>query len=255
MLAILSPAKSLNAETSAPALPATTPEFIDKAATLAEQMRQCSPADLASLMKLSDKLSALNAARFEQWDANHSNPELLPAVYAFNGDVYQGLDATSLSNEARARLNDRIRILSGLYGLLRPTDAMRPYRLEMGTKLKSGPIRSLPDYWKATVTEAINQSLQGRPLVNLASQEYAQAVDMQRIESPVITPVFKDLKNGEYKIISFYAKRARGLMARFLVENTVASSDDLKSFDYQGYRYSAADSTASSPCFTRDPNA
>lgn len=255
MLAILSPAKSLNSEVTVARPDTTVPQFVEEAAVLAEQMRQYSPSDLAGLMKLSDTLSALNAARFEQWQPDHTADELLPAVYAFNGDVYQGLDVTSLSAAALGRLNDRIRILSGLYGVLRPSDAMRPYRLEMGTRFKTGPITSLPNYWKETVTSHLNQTLDGRPLLNLASQEYAQAVDLKAIEGGVITPVFKDLKNGEYKIISFYAKRARGLMARFLLEQEVDARADLHAFDYQGYVYSKAHSTPEAPCFLRDPSA
>lgn len=255
MLAILSPAKSLNTALT-PGLPsATTPAFIDRAAVLAEHMRHYSPSDLANLMKLSDKLSALNAARFEEWSSDHQSAELLPAVFAFNGDVYQGLDVHTLSPSALEAVNARIRILSGLYGLLRPFDAMRPYRLEMGTKLAHGPASSLPDYWRETVTEALNETLQGAMLVNLASNEYAAAVDFSAINGPVISPVFKDLKNGEYKIISFYAKRARGLMARFLVEQDVNHPDGLKAFDYAGYRYSETHSKPNAPCFIRDPEA
>lgn len=255
MLAILSPAKSLNTEVT-PGLPSpTTPEFIDRAAVLADHMRNYSPSDLANLMKLSDKLSALNAVRFEEWSSDHQSKDLLPAVFAFSGDVYQGLDVHSLNSTALEAVNTRIRILSGLYGLLRPFDAMRPYRLEMGTKLAQGPANSLPDYWRETVTQALNETLRGAMLVNLASNEYAAAVDFSAINGPVISPVFKDLKNGEYKIISFYAKRARGLMARFLVEHNVDSPEGLKAFDYAGYRYSETHSKANAPCFIRDPQA
>lgn len=253
MLAILSPAKSLNSDVTVDHPQTTVPQFVDKAAALVEQMRQFSPSDLAALMKLSDKLSALNAARFEQWQVDHTADDLLPAVLAFNGDVYQGLNAASLSPALLDRLNSRLRILSGLYGVLRPMDAMRPYRLEMGTRLTTGPVTSLPQYWKETVTTHLNQSLEGRPLLNLASQEYAQAVDLDAIDGGVITPVFKDLKNGEYKVISFYAKRARGLMARFLVEHDINTSTDLRAFDSQGYTFSETHSTPDAPCFLRDP--
>ena len=255
MLAIISPAKSLNTERTAEMPPASNPEFLAEACVLAEKMRRLSPSDLAGLMKLSDKLSALNAARFEEWQLDHSASELLPAVYAFNGDVYQGLDVQTLSSDALARLNDHVRILSGLYGILRPLDAMRPYRLEMGTKMTDPEVPSLPAYWQSRVTEALNQALNGQTLVNLASNEYAAAVDFKAIKSPVISPIFKDLKNGEYKIISFYAKRARGLMARYIVEAAVDSMDQLLAFDYQGYRYSKAHSTPDKPCFIRDPGA
>lgn len=253
MFAILSPAKSLNTDLTAERSRITSPQFLKQAAQLAEMMRGYSPSDLAVLMKLSDKLSALNAARFEEWNIDHQSNDLLPAIDAFNGDVYQGLDAQTLDNVALDRLSERIRILSGLYGLLRPFDAMRPYRLEMGTKLKGQAVPSLPDFWKVQVTESLNELLEGRPLVNLASNEYAAAVDFKSINGSVISPVFKDRKNGEYKIISFYAKRARGLMARFMVESDARTMDDLRQFDYNGYRYSESLSQDNAPCFIRDP--
>jgi hypothetical protein len=253
MLAILSPAKSLNTDLSVDRSNISNPQFLEQAAELAEMMRGFSPSDLASLMKLSDKLSALNAARFEEWSIDHQADDLLPAIYAFNGDVYQGLDVQTLSSDALNRLSNHVRILSGLYGLLRPFDAMRPYRLEMGTKLKGQAIASLPDFWKSRVTDALNVELKGRPLVNLASNEYSAAVDLKSIEGPVISPVFKDLKNGEYKIISFYAKRARGLMARYMVESDTQTANDLLGFDYDGYAFSEAHSKPNTPCFIRDP--
>ena len=253
MLAILSPAKSLNTDLSVDRSTITTPQFLEEATTLTTMMREFSPSDLASLMKLSDKLSALNAARFEQWSPDHHADDLLPAVYAFNGDVYQGLDVQTLSPDALNRLAGHVRILSGLYGLLRPFDAMRPYRLEMGTKLQGQAITSLPEFWKNKITQRLNADLNGAPLVNLASNEYSAAVDFRAIEGPVISPVFKDLKNGEYKIISFYAKRARGLMARFIVETDAQTVTDLQAFDDGGYRYSNKHSTLDAPCFIRDP--
>lgn len=253
MLAILSPAKSLNTDLSVDRSNISTPQFLEQAAELAEMMRGFSPSDLASLMKLSDKLSALNAARFEEWSIDHQADNLLPAIYAFNGDVYQGLDVQTLSSDALNHLSNHVRILSGLYGLLRPFDAMRPYRLEMGTKLKGQAIASLPDFWKSRVTDALNEELKGQPLVNLASNEYSAAVDLKSIEGPVISPVFKDLKNGEYKIISFYAKRARGLMARYMVESDTQTANDLLGFDYDGYAFSEAHSKPNTPCFIRDP--
>ena len=253
MLAILSPAKSLNTDLRVDRSNISVPQFMDQASQLANMMRDMTPADLASLMKLSDKLSALNAARFEQWNENHNSDDLLPAVYAFNGDVYQGLDVQTLGPDALKRLSTRIRILSGLYGLLRPFDAMRPYRLEMGTKLKGHSIPSLPEFWKTRITSELNSLLDGSALVNLASNEYSAAVDFKAMHGPVISPVFKDLKNGEYKIISFYAKRARGLMARFMVESDAQSVDDLLSFNYDGYSYSEDHSKPNAPCFIRDP--
>lgn len=255
MLAILSPAKSLNTNLNVDHSISTTPQFLEQATKLVEMMRGLSPSELASLMKLSDKLSALNTARFEEWKPNHEVDGLLPAIFAFNGDVYRGLDAPTLDSRALVRLADRVRILSGLYGLLRPFDALRPYRLEMGTNLKSKTIRSLPDFWRTDVTNALNRLLNGCPLINLASNEYSAAVDLKSIEAQVISPIFKDLKNGDYKIISFYAKRARGLMARFIVETDAQSADDLHGFDYGGYKFAPAFSKPDAPCFIRDPEA
>lgn len=253
MLAILSPAKSLNTNLSVDRSNITTPLFLDEAAILADMMKQLSPPELASLMKLSDKLALLNAARFEQWSPDHQAEELIPAIYAFNGDVYQGLDVQNLAPDALNRLTGHVRILSGLYGLLRPFDAMRPYRLEMGTKLKGQTIASLPYFWKTKITQKLNADLKGAPLINLASNEYAAAIDLNAIEGSVISPVFKNLKNGQYKTISFYAKRARGLMARFIVETDPQIVTALHAFDYDGYRYSKAHSKTDAPCFIRDP--
>ena len=255
MIAILSPAKSLNTEGPLDLPNSSEPLFLKQANQLADQMRNYTPSDLATLMKISDKLSTLNAARFEEWTPNHESSELLPAIYAFNGDVYQGLDIASLSREEFERASQQIRILSGLYGLLRPMDAIRPYRLEMGTKFKAGNIRSLHIYWREIVTGELNKVLSGAPLINLASNEYSAAVNFHRIDSEVVCPVFKDLKNGEYKIISFYAKRARGLMARFIAKTNAETFEDLKAFNYAGYKFSEAHSKPLSPCFIRDPEA
>ena len=253
MLIILSPAKSLNTKMNSVTHNVTAPQFLPEASKLAALMRQYSPSGLASLMKLSDKLSSLNAARFEQWQIDHSSTDLLPAIYAFNGDVYKGLDAQSLERGSLERLGDRARILSGLYGLLRPFDAIRPYRLEMGTKLSGHPFSSLTEFWKTLVTNELNQKLAGEPLLNLASKEYSAAVNFELIETPVISPVFKDFKNGEYKIISFHAKKARGMMARFVIETDARTFDALLAFDRAGYSYSEEYSTPKEPCFIRNP--
>lgn len=252
MLAILSPAKSLNTELSSVKHKLTAPQFLPEASELAAMMRQYSPSGLASLMKLSDKLSTLNAVRFEQWQIDHTCTDLLPAIYAFSGDVYQGLDAQSLKRDLLQRLGNRVRILSGLYGLLRPFDAIRPYRLEMGTKLSGRAFLSLSEFWKVLVTDELNQQLAGGTLLNLASKEYSAAVNFDLIERPVISPVFKDFKNGKYKIISFYAKKARGLMTRFVVETDVKTLDELLAFNYAGYAYSEQYSKPEAPCFIRN---
>jgi len=253
MRAILSPAKSLNAAVERRLPPTTVPRFLSESTQLATHMRDYDPPALAKLMHLSDKLAALNVARFGEWTTDHADPALLPALFAFNGDVYQGLDATTLSDAQIEAAQNQIRILSGLYGLLRPLDALRPYRLEMGTKLTIGQATSLAQFWRPQVTGALNAELQGEPLLNLASQEYADAVDFGQIASPVISPVFKDWKNGQYKIISFFAKRARGLMARFVVTENPRSEADLKDFSLGGYRFDSNLSTPGQPVFTRNP--
>ena len=255
MRAIVSPAKSLNTALEH-AHPATSqPRFLAEADQLVQQMRAYDPAGLAKLMHLSDPLAALNVARFEQWQADHTDPSLLPAVFAFNGDVYKGLEVQSLSIDHVQAVNTRIRILSGLYGLLRPLDAFRPYRLEMGTKIQVQSAASLAGFWRPKVTAELNAELDGAPLVNLASQEYADAVDFKQIQSPIITPVFQDWKNGQFKIISFYAKRARGLMARFIALHAPQAEPDLFEFNLGGYQYNADLSKPNKPVFTRNPDA
>lgn len=251
MRAIISPAKSLNTTLEGAASAASMPQFLSEAGALVQQMRDYDPVGLATLMHLSDSLAALNVARFAQWDADHSDSTLLPAVFAFNGDVYQGLEVASLTEDQVASVNMHIRILSGLYGLLRPLDAFRPYRLEMGTKIQVGEATSLAAFWRPKVTAALNTELDGQPLVNLASQEYADAVDFKQIEAPVITPVFKDWKGGQFKIISFYAKRARGLMARFIALNAPRTEADLFDFTLGGYAYAPSLSQPGKPVFTR----
>ncbi|MBW3165233.1 peroxide stress protein YaaA [Ferrimonas balearica] len=255
MLAVISPAKNLDFETP-PHLDAhSQPQMLDHAELLMESCRTLTPADLASLMKLSDKLAGLNAARFADWQPPFTPDNAKPAVLAFNGDVYTGLDATSLDEAQLAYAQQHLRILSGLYGLLRPLDLIQPYRLEMGTKLANARGKDLYTFWGLHITEALNEALEQQGdsvVVNLASNEYFKAVKPKALNAQVITPVFKDRKNGQYKIISFYAKKARGLMARYLIERRPIQPKDLEAFDYGGYRFSAADSTADTLVFLRD---
>lgn len=253
MLIILSPAKSMNSELTVKPPQTSNPQFLEHASDLAIMMRSFSSAELATTMRISDKLSSLNVARFEEWKIDHTHADLMPAILAFDGEVYRGFDAKSLSGAGLQAANRLIRILSGLYGILRPLDALRPYRLEMGTKFQRKNFTSLPSFWQPKITQALNSELNGKPLVNLASNEYSAAVDFNRIDSPIINPVFKDKKNGKYKIISFYAKKARGLMARFVVDHEAASIDDILNFDSNGYVFSEAHSTKNAPCFIRDP--
>lgn len=255
MLLVISPAKDLDYQPLATELAVTEPQLLPHTLQLIDICKQLTPADLASLMHISDKLAGLNAARFAQWSLPFTAENAKAALFAFNGDVYQGLDAASLSAADITFAQQHLRILSGLYGVLRPLDLMQPYRLEMGTKLANKAGKDLYAFWQQTITETLNQQLAALNtdiLLNLASQEYFKAVQPKALNARIITPVFKDLKNGQYKIISFYAKKARGLMARFIVQQQISTVAQLQQFDLDGYYYSEQDSTADSPVFLRD---
>lgn len=251
MIIVLSPAKALDFETPPTTSRFSQPDYLNDAAPLIDILRTLSPAEVAKLMSLSDALAALNVARYETWSPPFSVENAKQAVLAFNGDVYEGLNAPGLSEEDLDFAQAHLRILSGLYGLLKPLDLMQAYRLEMGTRLDNPKGKNLYAYWGDTLTEGLNALLDGERepgreaiLVNLASEEYFKAVKPAKLRGRVVTPVFEDWKGGKFKIISFYAKRARGLMARYVIENRVAEVDDLKDFDLEGYAFEA---TASDP--------
>ncbi|GAA5190838.1 peroxide stress protein YaaA [Ferrimonas gelatinilytica] len=255
MLAVISPAKNLDFDTPPHVEAYTQPELLEEAELLMKTCRQLTPADLATLMKLSDKLAGLNAARFADWHTPFTPESAKQAVLAFNGDVYTGLDASSLSASQLEYAQSHLAILSGLYGLLRPLDLIQPYRLEMGTKLANSRGKDLYAFWGSLITEALNDRLaeQGdNVLINLASNEYFKAVQKRGLDGRVITPVFKDAKNGQYKIISFYAKKARGMMARYMLEQQPKSPKDLQGFDLGGYRFSESDSSEDTLVFLRE---
>ncbi|WP_432377454.1 peroxide stress protein YaaA [Duganella sp. P38] len=238
MLIVLSPAKSLDLETPPTTKLHTEPSFLDHSEQLIQRMREFSPAELGQLMDLSDNLSALNVARYASWTRDTS--EARQAVMTFNGDVYDGLDARTLKPKQLDYAQARIRILSGLYGLLRPLDLIHPHRLEMGTRLSTQRGKNLYDFWGDTIANALNEAAAGQgagTLVNLASEEYFKSVKPKALGLPVITPLFEDWKNGKYKIISFYAKRARGLMARYAAVHGITDPQQLKNFDVDGYHY------------------
>ena len=252
MLIVLSPAKSLDLESPLTTKQHTTPEFIPQAAALIEVLRDYSPPRISELMHLSDALSVLNVGRYAHWQPDHA--EARPAVMSFNGDVYTGLDAPSLDVKGLKYAQRHVRILSGLYGLLRPLDQMHPYRLEMGTKLANKGGKDLYAFWGTTITEALNRQLlatKSTALVNLASTEYFRSVKPKLLDAPVIEPVFQDWKNGQYKIISFFAKRARGMMARYATENGITDPEQLKEFDVDGYAFDADASGDNSWVFRR----
>ena len=218
MLIVVSPAKTLDYESELPALKATQPRLLDDSEVLIERARQLSPADISSLMSVSDKIAHLNAERFSLWARPFNKKNARPAAFAFKGDVYTGLDIESFTDNQLNDAQSRFRMLSGLYGVLRPLDLMQPYRLEMGTRLDNVRGKDLYAFWGSKITEEINRLLADDDgvLVNLASNEYSKAIDFKRLEADVVSPVFRDEKNGQFKIISFYAKKARGLMAAWL---------------------------------------
>lgn len=255
MLVVVSPAKDLDFSTLNKHITPSIPSLLDYSQQLIEICKKLTPADIASLMHISDKLAGLNAARFAQWQQPFNTDNAKPAVYAFNGDVYQGLDALSLSDDDIQFAQQHLRILSGLYGVLRPLDLMQPYRLEMGTRLNNPKGHDLYAFWQNIITEQLNKQLaeiNSKVLINLASQEYFKAVKPKTLQAKIITPVFKDYKNGQFKIISFYAKRARGLMARFVISQRLQQVEQLHHFDLAGYRYCEEQSSADKPVFLRN---
>lgn len=254
MLLLVSPAKDLDFAPLARKIAVTQPQLLPQSQQLADVCKTLTPADLSSLMHISDKLAGLNAARFAQWQQPFTQQNAKAALFAFNGDVYQGLDAASLSDDDIAFAQQHLRILSGLYGVLRPLDLMQPYRLEMGTKLANAKGKDLYAFWQDSITTQLNLQLKGLHsdvVVNLASQEYFKVVKPKLLNARLVTPVFKDFKNGQYKIISFFAKKARGLMARYIIQQRLENSEQLKSFDLAGYSYSAEQSTADQLVFLR----
>ena len=256
MLMVISPAKTLDFDTPAPSPQHTQPDFLDHSVALVRVLREQSPADIANLMSISDALATLNVGRFHDWQPVFTPDNAKQAVFAFMGDVYEGLDAATLNDSERDYLQQHLRILSGLYGLLRPLDLMQPYRLEMGTRLANPRGKNLYEFWGEIITDALNAKLAAAPvLVNLASDEYFKSVKPKKLKATIITPVFQDLKNGQYKIISFYAKRARGLMARWATQHHISDAEQLKNFDSEGYAFVAEASDATTWVFRRDPAA
>jgi cytoplasmic iron level regulating protein YaaA (DUF328/UPF0246 family) len=239
MKIVISPAKSLDFESELPTKKYTEPSFIPQIEKLNKVLKKLKPKDLSELMKISDNLAQLNWQRNQDFSIPFTTENSRPAVYAFNGDVYQGLDAYSISESKIDKLQGSLRILSGLYGVLKPLDLMQPYRLEMGTQLKVGANKNLHEFWKKDLTAYLNEELKDDELfVNLASNEYFGSLDAKSLKVPVITPVFKDWKNDNLKVISFYAKKARGSMVRYIIDNDINTLNDLKQFDLDGYMFS-----------------
>ncbi len=255
MLALLSPAKSLDYESPLPSVSHTQPRFVAHSKQLIALLRDKSPQDIADLMSLSDALAALNVARYQAWSASFNTRNARPAVLAFNGDVYEGLSARSLSLADLEWAQAHVGILSGLYGLLRPLDLMQPYRLEMGTRLSNPRGKDLYRFWGGLIAETLNAQLASDSspvVVNLASQEYFKAVDQKLLKARVVECVFEERRpDGQYKVVSFMAKRARGLMARHIIEQRLVLPQQLQSFVSDGYAYSPAQSEAHRLVFRR----
>tara|TARA_B110000240_G_scaffold28960_1_gene30581 strand:- start:6649 stop:7428 length:780 start_codon:yes stop_codon:yes gene_type:complete len=256
MITVISPAKNLDYETPPATDKFTQPELLEHSEELMKVCRELTPAQIGSLMKISDKLSGLNAARFSEWSQPFTINNAKQAALAFNGDVYGGLEASTLMASDLDYAQSHLRILSGLYGLLKPLDLMQAYRLEMGTKLENSRGKNLYEFWGSIIADKLNEVTKAQDaqyLVNLASNEYFKAVDKKALNAQIITPQFKDCKNGQYKVISFYAKKARGMMARYIIENQVTQLSQLKEFTVDGYYYSAeATAKELEPVFLRD---
>ena len=239
MKIVVSPAKTLDYESKLPTNRGTQPEFLETAAKLNRKLARQSKQNISDLMSISDKLADLNYTRYQEFEEDHNKKNSRPAMYAFNGDVYTGLDAYTIPTDKLDKLQDTLRILSGMYGVLKPLDLMQPYRLEMGTSIGIDRKKDLYGVWQKKVTDYLNAELEENELfLNLASNEYFRAVDTKKLKVPVISPVFKDFKNGKLKIISFFAKKARGSMARYVIDKDCRTLEDVKGFDYDDYRYS-----------------
>jgi uncharacterized protein len=252
MKIVISPAKSLNFEKELPTTQFTQPSLLKESKKVHAVLKQKSPTELSVLMSISDKLADLNWQRNKAWKTPFNPTNSRPAVYAFDGEVYNGLDAYSIPLEKLDLLQERLRILSGLYGVLKPLDLMQAYRLEMGTKLPIGESKNLYDFWKKTVTASLNKELKkGELFVNLASNEYFSVIDTKALKVPVITPDFKDYKDGKLKMISFFAKKARGMMVRYIIDTNAETIEDLKGFNYEGYQFDANLSKGNHLVFTR----
>ncbi|WP_292071296.1 peroxide stress protein YaaA [Brevundimonas sp. UBA7534] len=255
MLIVLSPAKRLDFAPADPALPASERRFREDTTSLSKTARRQTRADLRRLMGISDDLAKLNAERFKAFDPDSTDG--VQAAFAFAGDVYEGLKARDLAPDALAFAQDHVRILSGFYGLLRPLDRIQPYRLEMGTRLKTRRGSSLYDFWGDRLSKQLNADAEGQvdpTLVNLASQEYFGAIDAKALKLPIVTPQFREEKDGESRIISFFAKKARGSMTRFAIDERLEHAEDLKAFDRDGYRFDKAASSETEWIFIRSGN-
>jgi len=252
MKIVISPAKSLDFERQLPTPLSTESCFLAEAERLNKLLKKRSARSLSKLMSISDNLGRLNYDRNQEWNLPFEPSNARPAVYAFSGDVYRGMDIYNLPEKKIERLQNTLRIISGLYGILKPLDLIQPYRLEMGSRISVGVKKNLYEFWKKKITQSLNEELkEGELFVNLASNEYFKAIDTKTLKVTVITPVFKDFKNGEYKSIMTFAKLARGYMTRYIIDTNANNIDDLKGFDYEGYGFSEPMSRGNELVFIR----
>ncbi|PCI44535.1 MAG: peroxide stress protein YaaA [Moraxellaceae bacterium] len=254
MLAVISPAKTLDFETKPQTKKFTQGEFLEDSQDLINVMRDYSPQQIAKLMSISDPLSTLNYGRFQDWATPFSLDNAKQALLAFKGDVYTGLEAESLSSKQLQFAQKHLRILSGLYGLLRPLDLIQPYRLEMGIKLENQRGKNLYQFWGDKITDELNQQLKKQKsttLINLASNEYFKSIQKKKLDADIIVPAFKDYKNGDYKMISFFAKKARGAMCRYIIDENITEADNIKGFSWHGYGFNPTLSKGNTWVFTR----
>lgn len=252
MKLVLSPAKSLDYESKLPTTKSTESEFLKQSERLNKLLKNKSAKGLSKLMHISDALGQLNHERNQDWELPFTKDNSRQAIYAFNGDVYRGFDAYTVPKEKIAQVQEKVRILSGLYGVLKPLDLIQPYRLEMGTKLPVGKSKNLYEFWKKDIVKSLNDELKDNELfLNLASQEYFKVIDVKRLKVPVVDVDFKEFKNGDYKIIAIFAKLARGLMARYVIDTNAETIDNIKGFNYEGYGFSESMSSENNLVFTR----
>lgn len=255
MLLILSPAKSINFSFEYSDINGTEPEFIKEASVLVKELRKFNQEELSDLMKISAKLADLNFERFLKWDKEHNNEYSKPAILAFKGDVYIGLDAHNLNIQQLNFLNNNLRILSGLYGVLRPFDLLREYRLEMGSKLENPKGNNLYKFWGDKIVNHINNAISAsdgeKVLINLASNEYYKSINQKKLKFPIVTPVFKELKDDKYKVVSLFAKKARGMMTRYIAENKITNVEEIKTFNSANYSFNQDLSSEKEWVFTR----
>lgn len=254
MIAILSPAKNLDFETQVPSLSATTPAFINEANQLADILKKLNTNELSKLLKINQKLTLLNASRFMRWQNDPPRESTMQSIFAYSGEVYNGLKAKTLSEVDLNFAQNHLLILSGLYGVLKPFDRIQPYRLEMQTCIEPYGFKNLYEFWTEKITSKISQMLneqENKIIINLASKEYLNAIQLSRLDAMTITPVFKDFKNGKYKFTTIYGKKARGMMARFFIKNRISNVEDLKLFDEDGYFFNEKLSNHNEWVFTR----